>query len=346
MKILKGKIGVLVSLLLVTSMLITGCTSKAEESTTTEGTSSETEVKYPTKAMEFIAPGGAGGGWDLTIRTVAKVLQDTKLSPVPTPVTNRPGGGGGVNLAYMHEKADSDNMLSVYSAPLLLINLNGTSELSYKDTKPLAGLIADYAVFVVAKDSKYKSITDVFDALIEDPKSVKIGGASSAGSMDHIQFLIMAKAYGVKNLSQIDYISFQESGVSQILGGFVDVFSTGLGEVSALLESGDLTALAQTADKRIGTGAVAEIPTCIESGIDETFVNWRGLFAPAEMPDYAFDFWADAIDQMVVTEEWKTALQTNNWDDTYMNAEEFSTFLDGVNEDFKVILDEIGMLQK
>lgn len=346
MKILKGKLGVLVSLLLVGSMLMTGCSSKAEVTTTSGGAADQSDVKYPTKAMEFIAPGGAGGGWDLTIRTVSKVLQDTKLSPVPTPITNRPGGGGGVNLAYMHEKSDSDNMLSVYSAPLLLINLTGTSELSYKDTKPLAGLIADYAVFVVAKDSKYNSITEVFDALIEDPKSVKIGGASSAGSMDHIQFLIMAKAYGVKNLDQIDYISFQESGVSQILGGFVDVFSTGLGEVSALLESGDLKALAQTADKRIGTGVVAEIPTCIESGIDETFINWRGLFAPADMPEYAFEFWADAIDKMVETDEWKEALKTNNWDNTYMKSEDFTVFLDNVNEDFKIILDEIGMLQE
>jgi putative tricarboxylic transport membrane protein len=29
--------------------------------------------------MEFIAPGGAGGGWDLTMRTVAKTLEETKL---------------------------------------------------------------------------------------------------------------------------------------------------------------------------------------------------------------------------------------------------------------------------
>ncbi|MGB3368640.1 MAG: tripartite tricarboxylate transporter substrate-binding protein [Acidaminobacteraceae bacterium] len=347
MKILKGQLGVLVTILLVSSMLITGCTSKAVEDTSTDVVQdSQAEVKYPTKAMEFIAPGGAGGGWDLTIRTVAKVLQDTKLSPVPTPVTNRPGGGGGVNLAYMNEKADSDNIISVYSSPLLLINLNGTSELSYKNTKPLAGLIADYGVFVVAKESKYASITDVLDALKEDPKSVKIGGNSSAGSMDHIQFLMVAKAYGVTNLNQIDYISFQESGVSQILGGFVDVFSTGLGEVSALLESGDLKALAQTADKRIGDGIVGEIPTVMESGIDSTFVNWRGLFAPEEMPEYAFDFWADTIDQLVKTDKWKESLDTNNWDDTYMPAEEFSVFLDKVNEDFKVILEEIGMLHE
>jgi len=339
---LKKKVlaGLLAVGLLGTSVL-TGCGAKD----TNTAKSSDAD-KYPKKAMEFIAPGGAGGGWDLTIRTVSKVLQDTKLSPVPTPVTNRPGGGGGVNLAYMQEKKGTDGLISVYSPPLILINLNGSTEFSYKDTTPLARLIADYGVFVVSKDSEYKSINDVMEALKKDPKSVKIGGSSSAGSMDHIQFLLMAKAAGVKNLKEIDYVSFQESGASQILGGHIDLFSTGLGEVQGLLESGDLRALAQTAEKRVGTGIVAEIPTVKESGIDASFVNWRGLFGPPEMPEYAVEFWKDAILKMVQSDEWNEAIERNSWDDAYLNAEEFGAFLDKTNEEYKEILAEIGMLKK
>lgn len=331
--------GILAVSLLGTTVLA-GCGAK--DTNTAKSTDDE---KYPKKAMEFIAPGGAGGGWDLTIRTVSKVLQDTKLSPVPTPVTNRPGGGGGVNLAYMQEKKGSDGLISVYSPPLILINLNGSTEFSYEDTTPLARLIADYGVFVVAKDSKYNSISDVMEALKKDPKSVKIGGSSSAGSMDHIQFLLMAKAAGVKNIKEIDYVSFQESGATQILGGHIDLFSTGLGEVKGLLESGDLKALAQTADKRIGKGVVGEIPTCKEEGIDAAFVNWRGLFGPAEMPDYAVKFWEDAIAKMVETDEWAEARERNNWDDAYLNGEEFKVFLHQTNEEYKGILEEIGMLK-
>ena len=176
--LLKKKVlaGLLAVGLLGTSIL-TGCGAKD-----TNTAQSSEDSDYPKKAMEFIAPGGAGGGWDLTIRTVSKVLQDTKLSPVPTPVTNRPGAGGSVNLAYMQEKKGTDALISVYSSPLILTNLNGTTELSYKDTTPLARLIADYAVFVVKSDSEYKSINDIMDALKKDPKSVKIGGSSSVGS--------------------------------------------------------------------------------------------------------------------------------------------------------------------
>ncbi len=298
---------------------------------------------YPKGVLDFVAPGGAGGGWDLTIRTTAKVLKDSGLVKVPMPVRNNPGAGGSVHLASLQEKKGSDKIITVYSPPLILTNLAGTTDLGYKDVTPLARLIADYAVFVVRADSPYQSMADLMDALKSDIKSVKIGGISSAGSMDHIQFLMMAKAAGVKNLKDIDYVSFDDSGAAQVLGGHIDLFSTGLSEVQALIESGDLRALGQTADHRVGQGIVAEIPTCVEQGIDATFVNWRGLFGPPEMPEYAVEYWRNTLAEMVKTPEWDQAKTTNGWDDAYMDAPDFETFLGQANEDLKGILTEIGM---
>lgn len=339
----------LTALTLISAMLFTGCAQKQTAQTTGGGESTTQTAKadYPKGALEFIAPSGAGGGWDLTIRTVAMVLKDTKLVNSPMPVTNKSGGGGGVNLAYMQTQKGSDKLISVYSPPLLLINLNGSSEYSYKDTTPLARLITDYGAFVVPKDSKYKSIKDVMEALKKDPKSVKIGGNSSAGSMDHVQFLIIAKAAGVENLKDIDYVSFQDgTAAAQVLGGHIDLLTTGLGDVQALVESGDLRALAHTGSERVGTGVLAEIPTCKEQGIDATFENWRGLFGAKDMPQYAVDFWAQALEQMVKTDEWKAEAAKHGWADAYMNQADFQKFLDEQNEAYKSILDEIGLLKK
>ena len=325
----------LLAIILTLSIVTLGCSSSTSSSS-----------DYPKKAMEFIAPGGAGGGWDLTIRTVAKVLEDNKLISVPTPVSNKPGGGGGVGLAYLQEKKGNDQIISVYSPPLLLINLTGATEFSYQDTTPIARLITDYGAFAVSKNSPYKSLTDVMEALKKDPKSVKIGGNSSAGSMDHIQFLIIAKAAGVENLKEIDYVSFQDnSGAAQVMGGHLDLLTTGLGEVSALAESGELKVLATTAETRVGKGVIAEIPTAMEQGIDASFKNWRGLFGPPEMPDYAVKYWEDVLAKMVETDDWKTASENNGWDLNYANSAEFKTFLEEQNENYKEILAEIGMLK-
>jgi putative tricarboxylic transport membrane protein len=330
-----------IAALSIMALVLTGCGKKDE------GSAANKEAAYPEKPMTFIAPGGAGGGWDTTIRTVAKVLKDTKLVDVPMPITNKPGGGGGVTLAYLQENKGDEKIVSVYSPPIILINLNGTSKYSYKDVTPIARLITDYAAFVVSKDSKYKSIAEVMEALKKDPKSVKFGGNSSAGSMDHIQFLMIAKAAGVKDIKKIDYISFQNNeGAAQLLGGHIDLLSTGLGDVSALLESGDLVGLAQTADERVGEGAIAEIPTCKESGIDAVFYNWRGLFGAPDMPEYALKYWEETLAKMVETPEWDEAVKKNGWSKSYANSADFAAFLDKTNEEYKEILDDIGMLKK
>ncbi len=309
-----------------------------------EGQNEGGPVQYPKGALDFVAPGGAGGGWDLTIRTTAKCLKDTGLVKVPMPVRNNPGAGGSIHLASLQEKPDSDKIITVYSPPLILTKLSGTTDLNYENVTPLARLIADYAVFVVKADSKYQSIADVMEALKADPKAVKIGGNSSAGSMDHLQFLIMAKAAGVKDLRKIDYVSFDDSGAAQVMGGHIDLFSTGLSEVRSLIESGDLRALAQTAPHRVGDGLVQQIPTCTEEGIPATFVNWRGLFGPPEMPEYAVDYWREKLAEMVDTPEWAQARETNGWDDAYMDGPEFYEFLKEVDQDYRSILEEIGML--
>ncbi|MEF1175142.1 tripartite tricarboxylate transporter substrate-binding protein, partial [Vibrio sinaloensis] len=157
-----------------------------------------------------------------------------------------------------------------------------------------------------------------------------------------IQFLLIAKAAGVPNLNQIDYISFQDGGaVAQVLGGHVDLISTGLGDVAQLVESGNLRALAQTASKRVGEGEVAKIPTVKEQGIDATFENWRGLFAPKDMPEYAVTYWNTTLKNMVETPEWAEARKRNGWDAAYQNGEDFTKFLAQTNEQYKEILAEI-----
>lgn len=344
-------------LLLVGAMVLSGCGKEEENATTSEKTaqgSSEKasnekeetveEVSYPEGKIDFVAPGGAGGGWDMTIRTTAKVLKDTGLVEVPMPVTNTSGGGGAVFLTELQRSVGEDDVVCVYSSPLLLINLNGSTQYSYEDTTPLSRLITDYGAFVVAKDSKYDSIAQVMEALKEDPKSVKIGGNSAVGSMDHIQFLMIAQAAGVTDLREIDYISFQDGTANaQILGGHVDLLTTGLGDVSALLESGDLRCLANTAPERVGEGAMAEIPTCVEEGIDAVFENWRGIFGPKDMPDYAVEYWESKLGEMVKTDEWLEASAQNGWAQSYLNAEEFKAFLKETNEKYETILKEIGM---
>lgn len=302
---------------------------------------------YPKQAVELISPAGVGGGYDLTIRSVAQCLQDTRLVSVPLPVTNKAGDGGGVSLAYLSENAGADNIISVFSAPVCLINLNGSTNLNYReDTTPIAKLITDYGCFAVSAESPYTSIAQVMEALKKNPRAVRIGGTSSAGSMDHIQFLKMAQAAGVGQLKNISYVGYEDgTGAAQLLGGHIDLLSTGISDTVGLVESGDLRVLATTAEKRVGSGIVAEIPTCIEQGIDATFYNWRGLFGPKDMPAYALKYWEDTLSKMVETAQWKDTCAKYGWDMDYMGHDDFENFLNETNEEYAKLLDETGLLK-
>lgn len=298
---------------------------------------------YPDKPLNFIAPGGPGGGWDTTIRVVAQTLKETNLVTQPIVVTNMPGGGGGVGLAHMQTKKADPYTIIVFSPPLLLINLTGQTQYSFRDLTPLVMLIHDYGAFVVSKKSKFNSITEVMEALKKDPKSVKVGGISAFGSMDHIQFLIAAKAAGVQNLKDITYVSFQEGEhLPALLGGHIDVLSTGLAEATTALQAGAIKILAITAPQRV-SGILANVPTLKEEGIDAEFVNWRGLFGPPEMPEYAVEYWINTLSKMVQTAEWEKVVAKYNWTKAFMPGKDFMNYMERVNEDYKIVLKELGL---
>ncbi len=304
------------------------------------------EASYPTSSVELVAPAGSGGGYDLTIRAVARCLEKTGLVSVPLPVTNKPGMGGGVALDYLYEKLGCDDVVAVYSPPLCLINLNGSSERSYKDsTTPIARLITDYGCFAVSKDSPYQTIAEVMEVLRNDPSSLRIGGTSAAGSMDHVQFLKIAKAAEVTGLDKIQYTGYQDGAVvAQLMGGNIDVVSTGISDAVGLAESGDIRVLAITADKRVGSGIVAEMPTCVEQGINATFINWRGLFGPKDMPEYASAYWEDVLKKMAESDQWKEMCIKYGWDMDFMAGAEFEIFLEQVNAEYADLLEEVGLI--
>ena len=306
-----------------------------------------TAASYPSKPFECIAPAGPGGGWDTTMRMVAKVLTEKKFVATPMPVVNKPGGGGGVAVAYLQKKKGNPYSLTVFSPPLLLINLTGQTQLGYKNLTPISMLINDFGAFGVPKDSRFKSMKELMEAIKKDPKSVKVGGTSSLGSMDHIQFLVAAKAAGVTDLKGIQYIAFQGGeGLAALMGGHIDVLSTGMAELVGPYESKDINILSVTSPKRIATGPLAAVPTLKEAGYNAEFINWRGIFGAPGMPAAERKYMEDALAKMAKTPEWKEICERNGWTQVYMNGDEFSKFLDKTNEQYKTLLTDVGLFKK
>ena len=144
--------------------------------------------------LHFVVPGGAGGGWDGCARGTGEALVKSGLLGSAS-FENMSGGGGGKALAWMI-KTQPENTIMVQSTPIVLRSISrhdgyissdaASGVLSYKDVTPIAGIIGDFGAIAVAADSPFKTFADAVAAYNADPKSVKMAGGSTRGSMDHL----------------------------------------------------------------------------------------------------------------------------------------------------------------
>lgn len=301
---------------------------------------------YPKNNITLVAPSGAGGGWDLTARSIAKTMNNTKLIEKPIQVENKPGGGGAVYIAeFATKEVKNDYVLMVKSPPILINNnkAEGNSPYGYKDTTPLAQLTRDYGAIVVKNDSAFKTLEDVLDAIKKDPKAVTLAGGSAPGSMDHLVGVLPAFETGI-DPKTVKYVSYDGGGeaVAALLGGNADVIATDASTITTYVKSGDVRVLAVSSSDRL-EGELADVPTFKESGIDAEFTIWRGIFGPKEMSEGAVSYWSEKLGKMVETDEWKAELEKNGWASEYRDSKDFTTYLEEQDKVIVELLTALGM---
>ncbi|MDX1269954.1 MAG: tripartite tricarboxylate transporter substrate binding protein, partial [Oceanisphaera sp.] len=279
-------------------------------------------------------------------RTTARVIMQEELSPENFATINMPGGGGAVAWAQIARNKKNDHKLFATSPPLILVPLAGMSRYDHEDFTPIARLITDSSTILVHKDSPYKTLNDLLDAMRENPR-LSIGGGSAPGSLHHVSFAGLAMAAGLK-AREVNYVSYSGGGeaIISLLGGHVEAVSAGIGESAGqIAESGQLRALGVAAEERL-TGPLANIPTYQEQGVDYTFDIWRGIMGPKEMSPEAVAYYQDLYLRMQKTEAWRQAREQLNWDDAYLDSQQFGAFLKQQKKQFSQVLAELGLLKK
>jgi putative tricarboxylic transport membrane protein len=297
---------------------------------------------YPSRYIEFTIPFAPGGGVDLFGRTVAQLLNDEKLVSRPITVVNKPGAGGSIGMALMvQRKGDPYNLLGIaihaVATPLTL----GTPY-SYKDMTPIAKIFSEYQMLVARTESPIKSLKDVETALRKDPGGLSIGGAS-LGNADHIAASLFAKSINI-DPTKINYIPYSGGeSIPAIIGGHVDIGLGGLDLITPV-ESGRMRVLAITAPKRLG-GRYDKFPTFSEQGYNVVNANWRGIFAPPDIPAGVVQYWRNALAQMIKSAAWKNELEKNQWVNTF-ETDTFRASLDKDYETYSTLLKQLGLLKQ
>ncbi|WP_417226148.1 tripartite tricarboxylate transporter substrate binding protein [Amphritea sp.] len=296
------------------------------------------------ESVHFLIPGGAGGGWDSTARGTGEALGKSGLVDTVS-YQNMSGGGGGKAIAHLIETAgQKTDTLMVNSTPIVIRSLSKVFPQSFRDLTPIAATIGDFGAFVVKKDSPFTNFEEVVANFRENPRSIKVGGGSVRGSMDHLVAAMAFKATGA-DVRQVRYVGYDggAEAMAGLLSGETSILSTGFSEALTLAEAGEVRILVMTGDER--NAAAPEVPTLKELGYDSVFVNWRGFFAAPGTSESQKAEFVKVLGEMYQTDEWENVRARNGWVEIFKPDTEFLTFLEQQEQEVGGLMRELGFLK-
>ena len=299
----------------------------------------------PQRNVEIVVGFPPGGGFDKTARALERILIANKLLNSPVTVVNKPGGGQNIAYTYASQRPPDGHTLMVGAPALLTNHIRGSSPLNYTDFTPIASLFNEYIVFAVNAASPIKSGKDLVERLKKDPKSVTIGFAS-IGTASHIAAGLLNKAIG-GNAGDLKVVAFKGSAdaITNLLGGHIDLVTIPASNASVYVAAGTMQLVGVAAPQRFG-GALANMPTWREQGVDLTFGTWRAIIGPKGLAAAQTAYWENALRKVTETAEWKADLENNFWVDNFVTGAQLKKDLAKDYADAKAVLVDLGLVRQ
>jgi putative tricarboxylic transport membrane protein len=300
----------------------------------------------PQRNVEIIHGSAPGGSNDKTAREIEKALAEIKIIPTSMTVVSKAGGGGSISMAYTNLKPGDGHYLLVGTSTMITNHIIGASKSNYSDFTPIASLLNDYIVFAVNADSPFKTGKDLLERLKTKPQSLSIGFASAFGNSRHIGAGMLVRAAGgsPRDLKTVVFKGSSEA-ISALLGGHIDVAILGAINSVPHMEGGRMRVLAAATPRRYG-GALAQVPTWREIGVDVVSGSWRGAFGPRNLPAAQLAFWEEAMRQVSENPGWKADLEKNYWLEDFSTGTRFRAELEKDYAETRKILSDVGLAKQ
>lgn len=297
----------------------------------------------PEKQVEIILPTAPGGGNDAVARLMAKTLQEQKLVTVPILVMNKPGGNQALSVTYLAQHPGDPHYLLQATSTLFTNQIQGLTQARYGDFPALALSFIDYSAFMVPANSPFKTIRDLVERLKADPESVAFSVVARGGT-SHAVLAGAAKAAGAdpKRLKLVVYKTSAEATAALMGGHIQGAVSSAAGSTPPVV-AGQLRMLALAAPKR-RPGALADVPTLAESGIDAPILEtWRAIFGAKGITPAQIAFWEDALGRAFAADEWKAWMTKNDVTAPPLRGPELNKYLDTQYKHTRAVLIDLGL---
>lgn len=212
----------------------------------------------------------------------------------------------------------------------------GNTDTSYKDFTPIMRFASISPAFVVKADSPYKTIQDLANAM-KAGESVRAGTTGRGGIWD-VAAGGFEEELGAKFTERVPYDG-GASIIAAVLGGHLEVAVLAAPEVLAQVKSGDLRVLAIADDQRIDV--FPDVPTLKESGYEWSAQTWFGIAGPSGMSDELVKQYGDCLKKGWDSDAYQAFLKDQGYNASYMNATDFSHFLQEKYSEFGELIPRI-----
>ena len=303
------------------------------------GVNDQVLAAYPDRIVKIVVPFAPGGGTDVIARTLAQEM--TQNLGVTVVVENKPGAGTIIGTQAV-AASDPDGYTLLMGTFANAVNPSLNAKLPYdpqKDFAPVALVARSFNIVVVNPNSPFKSIADLIAAAKAEPDKLSYGtfGIGTSAHLAGELFKDMAKV----NLTTVHYKGAAPA-ITDLLSGQIQVMFTTVASAAALIESGQLRALAVTSAER--SPAFPQLPTVAEAGVPGYAAeSWYGLFAPAKTP-------AEIVDRL--NKSAATAVQSDAFKKLAVNEglvmvarppEELDRYFRGEEERWRKVIQESGI---
>lgn len=270
----------------------------------------------------FIAPAGAGGGWDTFMREAQVAARDNGLAS-NIQVRNVPGANGIIGLTRLASLEGRPDVAMVGGLGQIAGELEANTSVHVKDMTLIARVVEESYVVLVPAKSPYKNLKDLVAAWKKNPRKVPFTGG---GSSDELVMAQLAKEAGI-DPKDVAYIP--KSGGGEVAQALVTKTAaaavSGYPDVVDQVASGRLRALGIAAEEPVPG---VDLPTLRSQGYDVTIANWRGIFAPPGISKEEADEIRDLFKEITRTPEWKKAVKNYKWNSVWLEGAAFEKFVD------------------
>lgn len=292
----------------------------ADTNTSNPADSTQADIDWPAKSVNFVIGFSAGGGADITARTVFQPYVEDILGQKFV-ISYLPGSNGEVSYTECAKTAKKDGYTLYWGAHpgfLTLPLTKDSCQFELEDFQPVARIATDPNIFIVNGTSEFNTLEDIVNYAKENPSklTVGIGALNADDDLAAEQFL---EAAGVE-VNKIVYADGTTDRVTACMGGHIQVCVLNASEVSAYL--GQVKILGVMAPERLDF--LSDVPTFAESGYEIYNSSDRGVIMPAGVDEAIVSKLSNAIGRAMEEPACQEAMANLNLIPAYLDYKAFS----------------------